>query len=279
MACGGEEPQEEIPYEEPVPVEEEEIDMEQFRVEGDRLNDEPVLSTEERQLRFIEQYEKIDRPIIMNTLRYIRDFDERHEESFKGVRLISGKGIKEVQDEMLVTYREHLGEPLNENTTQIYDIDIVYPYTEEDYKSYYETVVNILQDEVLVRVQTYETISNNLDNRDFQGLRSSGAVANLKSIVDVEGGMLEQIRPYIEAMDEIVVNLRLASGLEMPKYSKVDVENIEDELEEVEEYVSPEPKTEQEIISIEPTSEIYDRDTGEDVEETGNSEEDEADAG
>lgn len=279
MACGEEEQREVIPYEEP--AEEEEIDMEQFRVEGDRLSDEPVLSTEERQLRFIEQYERIDRPIIMNTIRHIRDFDVKHEGTFEGVRLITGKGVKEVQDEMLETYRGHLGEPLNENTTQIYDIGIVYPYTEDDFKSYYETVVNILQDEVLGRVQTYETISNNLDKRDFQGLRRSGVVANLQGIVDEEGGMLEQIRPYIEAMDEIVVNLRLENGLEMPKYSQVevDVENIEDEIEEVEEYVTPEPTTVQEINSIEPTSGIYDRNTGEVEEETDNSGEGEADEG
>lgn len=256
MACGGEEPQEEIPYEEP--MEEEEIDMEQFRVAGDRLKDEPVLSTEERQLRFIEQYEKIDRPIIMNTLRYIRDFDERHEESFKGVRLITNSSIIEIQDEMLETYKQHLGEPIDSNTTQVFDIKEVYPYTEEDFKSYYGTVVKILQEEVMVRTKIYGLIDNYIRERDFDGLRKSGSVIKLQDMIDMEGGLIEQVRPYIQAMDELVVNLRLENGMEMPKYTKIDVDEENKEIEEVDTYVEEEPTTVQEIISIEPTSEIYD---------------------
>lgn len=255
MACGGEEPQVEIPYEEP--VEEEEIDMEQFRIAGDRLKDEPVLSTEERQLRFIEQYEKIDRPIIMNTLRYIRDFDERHEESFKGVRLITNSSIIEIQDEMLETYKQHLGEPIDTNTTQVFDIKEVYPYTEEDFKSYYETVVKILQEEVMVRTQVYGVIDNYIGERDFDGLRKSGTVTKLQDMIDMEGGLIEQVRPYIQAMDELVVNLRLEKGMEMPKYTKVSFDEENMEIEEVDTYVEEEPTTVQEIISIEPTSEIY----------------------
>lgn len=256
MACGGEEPQEEIPYEEP--MEEEEIDMEQFRVAGDRLKDEPVLSTEERQLRFIEQYEKIDRPIIMNTLRYIRVFDERHEESFKGVRLITNSSIIEIQDEMLETYKQHLGEPIDTNTTQVFDIKEVYPYTEEDFKSYYGTVVKILQEEVMVRTKIYGLIDNYIRERDFDGLRKSGSVIKLQDMIDMEGGLIEQVRPYIQAMDELVVNLRLENGMEMPKYTKIDVDEENKEIEEVDTYVEEEPTTVQEIISIEPTSEIYD---------------------
>lgn len=256
MACGGEEPQEEITYEEP--EEEEEIDMEQFRIAGDRLKDEPVLSTEERQLRFIEQYEKIDRPIIMNTLRYIRDFDERHEESFKGVRLITNSSIIEIQDEMLETYKQHLGEPIDSNTTQVFDIKEVYPYTEEDFKSYYETVVKILQEEVIVRTKIYGVIDNYIGERDFDGLRKSGSVTKIQDMIDVEGGLIEQVRPYIQAMDELVVNLRLENGMEMPKYTKVNVDEENMEIEEVDTYVEEKPTTVQEIISIEPTSEIYD---------------------
>ena len=256
MACGGEEPQVEIPYEEP--VEEEEIDMEQFRIAGDRLKDEPVLSTEERQLRFIEQYEKIDRPIIMNTLRYIRDFDERHEESFKGVRLITNSSIIEIQDEMLETYKQHLGEPIDSNTTQVFDIKEVYPYTEEDFKSYYETVVKILQEEVMVRTQIYGVIDNYIGERDFDGLRKSGSVTKIQDMIDVEGGLIEQVRPYIQAMDELVVNIRLENGMEMPKYTKINVDEENMEIEEVDTYVEEKPTTVQEIISIEPTSEIYD---------------------
>lgn len=256
VACGGEEPQVEIPYEEP--VEEEEIDMEQFRISGDRLNDEPVLSTEERQLRFIEQYEKIDRPIIMNTLRYIRDFDERHEESFKGVRLITNSSIIEIQEEMLETYKQHLGEPIDTNTTQVFDIKEVYPYTEEDFKSYYETVVKILQEEVMVRTQIYGVIDNYIGERDFDGFRKSGSVTKIQDMIDVEGGLIEQVRPYIQAMDELVVNLRLENGMEMPKYTKINVDEENMEIEEVDTYVEEKPTTVQEIISIEPTSEIYD---------------------
>lgn len=276
IACGGEEPQEEIPYEEPVPVEEEEIDMEQFRVSGDRLNDEPVLSTEARQLRIIEQYEKIDRPIIMNTLRYIRDFDERHEESFKGVRLITSNSIIEIQDEMLETYKQHLGEPIDSNTTQVFDIKEVYPYTEEDFKSYYETVVKILQEEVLVRTQIYDVIGNYLEERDFDGLRKSGSVTKLQDMIDMEGGLIEQVRPYIQAMDELVVNIRIENGMEMPKYTKVSFDEENMEIEEVDTYVEEEPTTVQEIISIEPTSEIYES-IDKDIEDSDNNIEKDAD--
>lgn len=276
IACGGEEPQEEIPYEEPVPVEEEEIDMEQFRVSGDRLKDEPVLSTEARQLRIIEQYEKIDRPIIMNTLRYIRDFDERHEESFKGVRLITSNSIIEIQDEMLETYKQHLGEPIDSNTTQVFDIKEVYPYTEEDFKSYYETVVKILQEEVLVRTQIYDVIGNYLEERDFDGLRKSGSVTKLQDMIDMEGGLIEQVRPYIQAMDELVVNIRIENGMEMPKYTKVSFDEENMEIEEVDTYVEEEPTTVQEIISIEPTSEIYES-IDKDIEDSDNNIEKDAD--
>lgn len=275
MACGGEEPQVDIPYEEP--VKEEEIDMEQFRVAGDRLNDEPVLSTEERQLRFIEQYEKIDRPIIMNTLRYIRDFDERHEESFKGVRLITNSSIIEIQDEMLETYKQHLGEPIDSNTTQVFDIKEVYPYTEEDFKSYYETVIKILQEEVMVRTQIYGVIGNYIEERDFDGLRKSGSVTKLQGIIDVEGGLIEQVRPYVQAMDELVVNLRLENGMEMPKYTKINVDEGNMEIEEVDTYVEEKPTTVQEIISIEPTSEIYDSIDKDIEEDSDNNKEKDAD--
>ena len=101
MACQKEERQV-IPT--PEPEQQEDIDMEQFRVEGDRLATEPVLGTLERQERFVEQYETVDRPILMNTLRLIGEYDQEHEESFNGVRLITDKSIDEVKEKKLAEY-------------------------------------------------------------------------------------------------------------------------------------------------------------------------------
>ena len=101
-------------------------------------------------------------------------------------------------------------------------------------------------------------VSEALEERDFDGLRKSGSVTKLQDMIDMEGGLLEQVRPYIQAMDEIVVNIRIENGMEMPKYTKVSFDEENMEIEEVDTYVEEKPTTVQEIISIEPTSEIYD---------------------
>ena len=254
MACGKEEQREVIP----IPEEEsqEEIDMEQFRVEGDRVKAEPVLQSEERQERLITQYETIDRPILMNTLRYITEFDKKHENSFDGVRLITGRSIDKIKDEKIKEYTEHLGEPINADTTKIYDISKVYPYSGDDYKSYYDTVVGILKEEVTTRTQTYEGIKKGIEARDFDMLKKSGDIPKLQDIIDNDGGLVEQVRPYIEEMDKLVAELRSELGMEQPKYT-----TLTDDVEELPEYKMSKPMTVQEIMSIEPISDLYD-DTG-----------------
>lgn len=255
VACGDTEQREVIPIGEP--EQEEDIDMEQFRVEGDRLAEEPVLSTEARQLRFIEQYERVDRPILVNTLRYLQAYDRDHAEAFDGVRLITSKSIDEVKADKLEEYREHLGEPLDSNTTQVFDIDVVYPYTQDDFKSYYQTVVNILKNEVVNRTSTYESISRNIEAQDFDQIRGSGIITSFQNSIDAEGGMVEQIRPYIQEMDKIVAGMRSERELDMPKYSRIGLETEELTLDKVEEFVAPKPMTVQEVIRIEPSMELY----------------------
>ena len=266
MACQKEERQV-IPT--PEPEQQEDIDMEQFRVEGDRLATEPVLGTLERQERFVEQYETVDRPILMNTIRLIREYDTEHEGSFEGVRLITDKSIDEVKEKKLAEYTENLGGELSPQTTQVYDITTVYPYTEDDYSSYYDTVIKILQEEVLVRTQTYNGIKSHIENRSFDLLKKSGIVRNFQDAIDVNGGMLEQVRPYIQEMDKLVAQIRQSLEMEKPKYTTID-----SPLEEVAEYKVPQKATVQEIISIEPTSDLYE-DYSEDIEEEKTTEEQE----
>ena len=266
MACGTEEVELE-PI--PIPEEEEEIDMEQFRVSGDRVASEPVLSTEERKKRFIEQYETIDRPIIMNTLRIIRDYDLNHEGAFKGVRFISDRGNEELKEKKIGEYKEHLGGMIDPESVKVYDITDVYPYTEEDYSSYYETVIKIVQRAVMERTQTYSVVEGHIENRRFNVLRDSGAVRGFRNAIDIDGSIVEQVRPYIREMDNLIVGIRESLGMERPKYTTLD-----SEYEEVAEYKVPQKATVQEIISIDPTSDLYE-DYSEDIEEEETAEEQE----
>lgn len=252
VACGKDKQKEVIRLDDLEPDEEEVIDMEQFRVEGDRLVDEPVISTLERKERFVKQYETVDRPVLLNTLRHLQQFDKDHEGAFKGVRLVTDKSIDEVKEAKVKEYLEHLGDPLNSDTTKIYDIKEVYPYTEDDFHSYYTTVVNILIDEVTSRTQTYAGIKSNIENQKFDQLKNSGIVRNFQEAIDIDGGLLEQVRPYIEEMDKLVVNVREDLEMERPKYTP-----IESDIEEVPDYIVPDKMTVQEIISIEPSSDLY----------------------
>lgn len=232
--------------------ESEEIDMESFRVSGDRVKAEPVLETEEREKRFIEQYETVDRPILMNTLRYILQFDKEHSEAFKGVRLITDKSDEDVKVEMSKLYKENLGKPMDENITKLFDIEDVYPYAEDDFGSYYQTVINVLQDEVLYRTSLYEKINSGIDKQDFNGLRKSGSVNMFRDLMSEESGLVEQVKPYIQEMDKLVASKRTELGMEMPTYTTLD-----DKVEKGAEYVVPKKATVQEIKSIEPTSDLY----------------------
>lgn len=271
-ACGSEEP-------EPVPIPEpeivtEEIDMEQYRVSGDRVKDEPVLGSEDREKRLIKQYETVDRPILMNTLRHIISFDNEHKGAFDGVRLITDNTVDEVKERKVAEYLEHLGEPMRSETTKIYDIGEVYPYSGDDYKSYYNTVVKILQREVVERTQIYNNILTRIDNREFEDIRTSGNVTNFQSVIESDKGLIEQIRPYIQEMDKLVAQKRVELGLPLPKFTEVK-NDMALEPEPEAEYVVPKKATVQEIMSIEPTSELYDDEEESDKtdEEDNNSEE------
>src|SRR5699024_2647640 len=102
------------------------------------------------------------------------------------------------------------------------------------------------------RTQTYAGIKSNIENQKFDQLKNSGIVRNFQEAIDIDGGLLEQVRPYIEEMDKLVVNVREELEMERPKYTP-----IESDIEEVPEYIVPDKMTVQEIISIEPSSDLY----------------------
>lgn len=249
-ACGEGEVQEIQPMNDPEP--QEEVDMEQFRIDGDRVESEPVIDSQEREKRLVEQYETIDRPIIMNTFRHILSFDEKHEGAFDGVRMITEKSIDELKEEKLVEYKEHLGEPIHKEAVKIQDVAKVYPYVEDDFNSYYDTAVGILIQEVSVRVGLYDSIQGSLKNREFDKLRTSGVISEFQKSISLDGGLVEQVRPYIQEMDNLISRKRRNLGMEVIEYS-----DIEDEEDKVANYVTPKEKTSQEIIRTDKESDLY----------------------
>lgn len=233
---------------------EDEEDYEEYRVEGDRLRERPVLNEAERELRAIKQYELVDRPIIMNTIRYIYEFDENNEGAFEGVRFITNKATDKRKVRKKEEYLTQMNGNLPEGVANIYDISKEYPYAGEDFKSYYKEVVGGLELEVLYRTKVYDRLDRAISEDDFDLIKSANLPNTLRKLTKNKETVVARYRPFIIEMDKLVMDKRKELGLEEVEYTRVD-ESIED----VSNYIVPERVTLYEIKEKEVENDFYSR--------------------
>lgn len=243
---------EEFVEEEGIEEEDKEDDFEEYRIDGDRLRERPVLDDVEREKRAIKQYELVDRPVIMNTIKYIHEFDGKYEDAFQGIRNITSNLKEEARKNKAAEYREHLKGGLPEEVSQIYDIRVEFPYADEEFNSYYREVVSGLEEEVFRRTKVYSEIEKSLDKEEVGYLGRARLPQMLVKIAENKESTAERYRPFIVEMDKLVKEKKEELGMEEVEYSKVD-----EEVEDVANYIVPERVTLYEIKEQEIEDNFY----------------------
>lgn len=231
------------------------IDRIEYREKGDRLVDDFSGEEHEKEKRLLKQYDTIDRPIIVNSLREIEMFAKDKEGYMDDVYI--GVGLdSDYEEELIGEGLKKLGNTLEGNVDALGDLEQPYPYLDNKLINYEGLVVKQIKKYVKDIKEEYDAIISLYINRPkTQKVIDKRNLKGLEEELNKKDTIISSSIIYIQEMDKEANLIREQIG-EAPKdYGEI----LAVDLEEVSEYIVPEDNYKIEII--EKTTETVEEDS------------------
>lgn len=199
-------------------IEEEYVPQVGFRREkGDRLEDETVDGEDWKIKRLITQYETIDRPIIVNSLKEIEVFMASKDGYRDRVYLDSN-----MPDDVLIENKQkaltQLGYELVGNVDYVKFITYPYPLPDTKYYSYYSNLIGLLNKSIEDLKNSYNLVYNIYQNPNEISIENRG-VGVLEQSIKKADSRTESMVLYLKDIDKNINEMREELGMDTVEYT------------------------------------------------------------